>query len=164
MFRDLWRRLLDYWLNHLYVKAERFQLKRKFYYCFTKHFQELYQRELVKTVQAIQEKYDSAADDETGKYLFTILITVISLRHIENTAINIPLLDDLTKTLQLPTTQDLWCKYTKKLLSYLNNTDPKAWLAVTAERCIFETILLESGTTTNKQNLVASLQKKKKRF
>lgn len=107
-------------------------------------FKARYQKELIKNVEAIREKYEPTMD---GKYLFKILVTVISLRHIDNVDINISLLDGLTETLKLPSTQDLWCKYTRELLVDLNK-DPKAWLAVTAERCIFETILLESGMIT----------------
>lgn len=107
-------------------------------------FKVRYQRELVKNVAAIQEKYDCVNNDTIGRYLFTILISVISLRHIDNVNINVSLLNDLAKTLNLVSTQELWHKYTRNLLIDLNK-DPTAWLVVSAERCIFETILLESG-------------------
>lgn len=108
----------------------------------------------MKNVEAIQEKYKASTDDATtGKYLFTVLITLIALRDVDNKEIiNVSLLEKLAKTLQLPTKQDLWNKYAGDLLSDLNK-DPKAWLVATADRCIFETILLESGIS-NKQNVL----------
>lgn len=97
-------------------------------------------------MEAIQEKYQASVEDVTiGKNLFAILITLIALCDVDNKEIiNISLLEKLAKTLQFPTKQDLWNKYTGDLLSDLKK-DPKAWLVATADRCIFETILLESG-------------------
>lgn len=142
-------------------ESEGFYFKKSFVLVLLNIFKMRYQREFVKNVEAIQEKYDSAEGDETGTHLFTILITVISLRHIDNAEINVSLLDGLTKTIQLTSTQELWHKYTRNLLLDLNK-DPKAWLAVTTERCIFETVLLESGTLANKS--FASFFTKKNRF
>lgn len=98
----------------------------------------------MKLVQAIQEKYDPSKADATGKHLFAILVTTISLRDVENSDINVSLLENLAKTLNFPSPQDLWSKYSRDLLVDLSK-DPAAWLVVTADRCIFETILLESG-------------------
>lgn len=99
----------------------------------------------MKNVEAIQEKHDALNENATGKYLFTILVTLIALRDVDNKHINVSLLANLAKTLKLASTQDLWNKYTRDLLLDLDQKDPKAWLVVTAERCIFEIILLESG-------------------
>lgn len=107
-------------------------------------FKARYQRELIKNVEAIQEKLDPSQENITGLHLFTILVTVVSLRNIDNESIDISLLDNLTKTLNLSSTQDLWCKYTRNVLIALNK-DPQAWLVVTPERCILETVLMESG-------------------
>lgn len=103
-----------------------------------------YQRELVKCVEAICEKYDNNREQETGKYLFTIIVTLVSLRDVENANINTSLLDRLVQTLNLSSLYELWSKYAPCLLETINK-DPKSWTVVTPERCIFETILMESG-------------------
>lgn len=102
-----------------------------------------YQREMVKCVQAILSKYVLLDEDGTGKYLFFVLITLVSLRDVENTDIDISLLGQLSKTLQHSSTYDLWHSYAKDLLVALNK-DPKGWLIATAERCIFEIFVLHS--------------------
>lgn len=113
-----------------------------------------YQRELIKCVEAICEKYDTCIEQETGKYLFTIIVTLVSLRDVENTNINISLLEALLQTLNLSSQYELWNKYVRYLLENINR-DPMSWTVVTPYRCIFETILLESGTEfTLKGNLL----------
>lgn len=43
---------------------------------------------------------------------------------------------------------ELWNKYCGSILDDIKK-DPKSWTAVSADRCIFETILLESGNYNN---------------
>lgn len=104
-----------------------------------------FQRELLKCIQAISNKYNVSSEQDIGKYLFTVIVTLVSLRDVENNmSIDIALLDDLCKTLNLNSRYELWNKYVGYLLNNINK-DPKSWMVVTAERCIFETVLLESG-------------------
>lgn len=54
------------------------------------------------------------------------------------------MLDKLTENMNFNDANQLWCEYLTKLLDIIDR-DPKSWVPVTAERCIFETILTNSG-------------------
>lgn len=79
-----------------------------------------------------------------GKHLFTILVTLISLKDPENVCIDISCMQKLTKALVMNSKFQLWSKYCGVLLNDIKK-DPKSWTIVSAERCIFETIVLQSG-------------------
>ncbi|KAJ3645393.1 hypothetical protein Zmor_023056 [Zophobas morio] len=111
--------------------------------CFTRKKKN--QIELIKCVEAILEKFSEKSGSEVGFHLFKIVISVISLRDIENTHFTIDLLQPLYKTLGFPYCDALWSAYAHRLLIHIA-TDPKSWLVVTSQRCIFETILLESNS------------------
>lgn len=89
------------------------------------------------------KKYQIDTSD-FGKHLFTILVTLISLKDPENICIDISCMQKLTKVLGMDSNNELWSKYCGVLLNDIKK-DPKSWTLVSAERCIFETIVLESG-------------------
>lgn len=103
------------------------------------------QLELVKCVEAISEKYSEKSGLEVKYYLFKIIIVIISLRDVDNCSITVAFLDPLYKALKFPDSESLWSAFTPRLLTEIN-TDPKSWTVVTAQRCIFETVLLHSNT------------------
>lgn len=106
-------------------------------------FQKKYRRELFNCAKALMSKYQ-CDDSDFGKYIFTILITLISLKDPENDIIDTSCLQTLAEALSMQNKYQLWNKYSEFLLMDIRN-DPKSWTAVSANRCIFETILLESG-------------------
>ncbi|RZC34979.1 HEAT repeat-containing protein 2 [Asbolus verrucosus] len=110
--------------------------------CYTR--KKKVQIELIKCVDAISEKITERSDSEVGFHLFKIIIASISLRDPENVNIDSRLLDPLYKVLGFPDRGSVWSAYTGRLLSHIQ-TDPKSWTVVTAQRCILETILLESS-------------------
>ncbi|XP_018335120.1 uncharacterized protein LOC108744019 [Agrilus planipennis] len=108
-----------------------------------------YQRELTKCIKVIMKKCNND-DQEIGKDIFVIAITLIALKDKENdTIIDYTLLDDLYKCLGLNSSYELWHKYTKNVLDVVNK-DPKMWTINTAERCMFDVVLLKSGKFNEK--------------
>lgn len=95
---------------------------------------------------AILEKYElEDASEKTGRNLFTIIVTAVALRADENKdVITIDLLDKLYIALGFKSRYELWNKYVGYLLEKIK-IDPTSWIPETVERCIFETVLLESG-------------------
>ncbi|KAF5288304.1 hypothetical protein FQR65_LT12036 [Abscondita terminalis] len=103
-----------------------------------------YQRQLVKCIQALLVKCNQDSL-EIGEYLFTIIITLVSIRDVQNHEIfDISLLKQLQETFGFLSVSAIWSKYTPNLLRKIN-CDPKSWTVFTIERCIFETFLLQSG-------------------
>ncbi|KRT85897.1 HEAT domain-containing protein [Oryctes borbonicus] len=101
-----------------------------------------YQTELLNCADSLTNKYKVDTSD-FGKHLFTILITLISLKDAENVSIDASHLQKLSEVLNLESKHELWKKYCGFLLTSIKK-DPKSWTAVSAESCIFETILLQS--------------------
>nr|XP_022916428.1 dynein assembly factor 5, axonemal [Onthophagus taurus] len=101
------------------------------------------QREMINCANALMEKYVPNESFHFGQNIFNILVTTIALRDVENVDIDIHLLEKLQKTLGFATKYELWSKFCGNLLDEIKK-DPKVWTVVTAERCIFEIILLES--------------------
>lgn len=103
-----------------------------------------YQRELVKCVRALLSKCNQDSL-EIGEYIFKIVVVVVSLRDAQNVELfDITLLNELKDAFGFLSVTDVWSKYSSNLLKKIN-CDPKSWTIATAERCIFETFLLESG-------------------
>ncbi|GJQ73535.1 hypothetical protein Trydic_g13886 [Trypoxylus dichotomus] len=101
-----------------------------------------YQAELLNCADSLVAKYQVDTSD-FGKHLFTILVTLISLKDVENEFIDISHLEKLSEALHLDNKYELWGKYCEYLLKSIGK-DPKSWTVVSAERCIFETILFQS--------------------
>ena len=99
---------------------------------------------LVDCVRAIMSKHDENFT-EIDKNLFVIIVTVVSLRDSENVEhINIKLVEEMSEAGRYESTYQLWSEYCPVLLGDMKS-DPKSWVVVSPERCIFETVLLESG-------------------
>ncbi|KAF5289722.1 hypothetical protein FQA39_LY03639 [Lamprigera yunnana] len=103
-----------------------------------------FQRELVKCVRALLKNCNQQSLD-IGECLFVIIVTVVSIRDNQNADVfDITLLNELKNSFGFLSVAHIFSTYGQKLLKKLN-IDPKSWTTVTAERCIFETFLLESG-------------------
>lgn len=86
---------------------------------------------------------------KVGEYLFIIIVSTISILDEQNKQMfDFTLLDELFKTLNLHSRYDVWNRYVRNLLQKINR-DPKSWSTITVERCIFENILVESGSTVH---------------
>ncbi|XP_044759585.1 dynein axonemal assembly factor 5 [Coccinella septempunctata] len=110
-----------------------------------------FQNELVKCVETICEKYQAKPDSLVGYHLFKILITTIALRDVDNTHIGLHLLENLSTTLNMDNTQELWNTFLRRLLEEIN-VDPSAWTMVTTQGCIFELVLTDSGEAFGKHS------------
>lgn len=98
---------------------------------------------LLNCANSLMSKYQVDTSD-FGKYLFTILVTLISLKDPENELIDIACLEKLAEVLAMTNKDELWSKYCSYILDNVKK-DPKSWTIVTPNRCIFEIILLEAG-------------------
>lgn len=58
--------------------------------------------------------------------------------------INESILTELQRNMGLESSETVWINYLRELLKDIDK-DPAAWVAVTAERCMFETLLTKSG-------------------
>ncbi|VEN39068.1 unnamed protein product, partial [Callosobruchus maculatus] len=102
---------------------------------------EKYQLQMVKCVQVLCTKHTEQTKNDTGYYLFKIVVTLLALRHIGNKEkITISLMDDLKDTLKVESHKDIWSLYTGRLLQNVQK-NPETWTPVTDEACIFLTTI-----------------------
>nr|CAI5857256.1 unnamed protein product [Callosobruchus analis] len=100
-----------------------------------------YQLQMVKCVEVLCTKHTEGTKNNTGYYLFKIVVTLLALRHIENKEkITISLIDNLKDTLQVKSCKDIWYLYTGRLLQNIK-MNPETWTPVTDEACIFLTTM-----------------------
>ncbi|CAH1977312.1 unnamed protein product [Acanthoscelides obtectus] len=100
-----------------------------------------YQLQMANCVRILCTKHTGGIKDNTGYYLFKIIVTLLALRHNENKEkITESLMDDLRDTLKVDSCKDIWSLYTGRLLQNVQK-NPESWTPVTDEACIFLTTI-----------------------
>lgn len=100
------------------------------------------QRVLQDCIIAILSYHRFKYNDANAQNIFNAYIAIYSLRHVDMN-VDGSILTQLQRNMELNSEEIVWCNYLRKLLENIDR-DPSAWILVTAERCIFETILMKS--------------------